>query len=111
MGAAGAERPVSHRGKAGRDDQHADGAGSAQYYYGTQTRPAGSEAPAGESEKISMQSRRTGTKSRNHAFRFSCPHWHPNLRPERPRHGGLFRLRPPAGSMKTNMRTGWAETP
>ena len=62
MGAAGAERPVSHRGKAGRDDQQADGAGSAQYYYGTQTRPAGSEAPAGESERISMQSRRTGKK-------------------------------------------------
>ena len=62
MGAAGAERPVSHRGKAGRDDQHADGAGSAQYYYGTQTRPAGSEAPAGDSEKSSMQSHRTGKK-------------------------------------------------
>ena len=32
-----------------------------------------------------------------HAIRFSCPH--PILRPGRPRHGGRFKLRPPAGSM------------
>jgi hypothetical protein len=61
VGAGDAERPVSHRGTAGRDAQRSDRAGPAKYYSGPQTRPAGSVAPAGDSERIAMQSRRTGT--------------------------------------------------
>jgi hypothetical protein len=63
-GARAAERPVtvSHRGKAGRDAQQAVSAGPAQYYSGPQTQPAGSVAPAGDSERIAMQSRRAVTK-------------------------------------------------
>ncbi len=50
MGAGGAERPVSHHGKAGRDAQRARAyrAGPAQYYSGPQTRPAGSVARSTE---------------------------------------------------------------
>jgi hypothetical protein len=39
VGAGDAERPVSHRGTAGRDAQRSDRAGPAKYYSGPQTRP------------------------------------------------------------------------
>jgi hypothetical protein len=61
VGAGDAERPVSHRGTTGRDAQRSDRAGPAKYYPEPQTRSAGSVAPAGDSERIAMQSRRTGT--------------------------------------------------
>ena len=62
------------------------------------TTPSHRPGPPGQWRRLVIRrGLRCSPAALTHAIRFSCPH--PILRPGRPRHGGRFKLRPPAGSM------------